>query len=458
MSWLFVHSVGGSRQNGVMKTASLTDADERAAARLDALVPQLVEVRRRLARLQAEEARLLAETSEIAEEWRHASPPSQAELPHRTVAAEIATAWRVSDRTVQREMSDADRLVHEFPATLAALEQGRIARGHVRVITSAGVRITRPELRAQFEASVLPYAEQTSPSRLTPIARRRAQWCLDETITQRHRRARNQRHLTVTDLEDGMAQLVLVASAVLLHGVVDRATTLAHTITAARRDGAAAGTAAGDADGDTSDAPDTRTIDQLRADVLIDLLLTADPTAHDLPTGAAAIRGSVAVTVPVLSLLDDRVTDPFETAVLDGYGPIDLDTARELAANAPGWDRILTHPITGAVLAVDRYRPSKKMHRHLNVRDRRCRFPGCHARARDIDHTIDHARGGPTHIRNLAGFCRRHHTLKHHSPWQVRQLGGGHLEWTSPTGRIYIDRPHSQVEFSTDPEHDPPPF
>jgi hypothetical protein len=31
--------------------------------------------------------------------------------------------------------------------------------------------------------------------------------------------------------------------------------------------------------------------------------------------------------------------------------------------------------------------------------------------------------------------------LKHHSPWKVRQTGTGVLEWISPTGRSYEDRP-----------------
>ncbi|MFT4307707.1 MAG: DUF222 domain-containing protein [Microbacterium sp.] len=441
-----------------MKTTPLTSADRRAAERMDALLPRLAETRRRMAQLQAEVARLLAETAAVAEEWRQACPASEAEMPHRIVAAEIATAWHVSDRTVQREMSDAVSLVHDFPHTLAALERGAVSRAHVRVILGAGTAIERPELRAEFEAAVLPYAQKTSASRLAPVARRRAEWYQEEAIAQRHRRACEGRHARLTDLDDGIAQLVIVGSAVLLHGIYDRAGALAH---ATKNTTGAHGAAGGpETDGGDGEGSDRRTIEQRRVDVLTDLLLSADPTAHDLPTGADAIRATVSVTVPALALIEDRVADPFEAAVLDGYGPIDVDTARRLAANAPGWDRILTHPVSGAVLAVDRYRPSKKMRRHLRVRDQHCRFPGCRAHVDhgDIDHTVDHALGGPTDVRNLAGLCRRHHTLKHHSTWQVRQTGGGDLEWTSPTGRVYTDRPVSTVAFATDAELDPAPF
>ncbi len=52
--------------------------------------------------------------------------------------------------------------------------------------------------------------------------------------------------------------------------------------------------------------------------------------------------------------------------------------------------------------------------------------------------------------------ARGHHTLKHNTAWTVRQLPGGVLEWTSPTGRIYIDTPVSTIEFAPDPEHEIP--
>jgi hypothetical protein len=205
-----------------------------------------------------------------------------------------------------------------------------------------------------------------------------------------------------------------------------------------------------------------RSLDEIRADILADLLLASDPQGHvgRTKTGLGAIAASVQVTVPVLSLLDSPVDDPFDAITLTGYGPVDPATARELAAGAPGWDRILTHPISSAVLAVDRYKPTKKMRRHLAVRDQHCRFPGCRqptARS-DVDHTIDHALGGPTEHTNLAHLCRRHHVLKHHSTWSVKQRSGGVLEWTSPTGRCYPDHSAAGVHFATDAEFDPAPF
>lgn len=193
---------------------------------------------------------------------------------------------------------------------------------------------------------------------------------------------------------------------------------------------------------------DTRTLDQVRADVFADLLLAGAPAAHGGGDGLAAIAGHIQITVPVLSLLGVE-TDP---AILAGYCPIDTGTARRLIANAPGWTRVLTDPMIGVPVVVDRYRPSKKQRRYLEARDEHCRFPGCRMPVRrcDLDHTVDAALGGPTSIGNLAHFCRRHHVVKHNTAWTVRQRGGGVLEWTSPTGRTYADRPPSAVRFVPD--------
>ncbi|HEX5730389.1 HNH endonuclease signature motif containing protein, partial [Microbacterium sp.] len=238
---------------------------------------------------------------------------------------------------------------------------------------------------------------------------------------------------------------------VLVHAAHDRVTQLARATTRCHETDAPADLSSNDGAVEPC-ADDARTMDQRRADILFDLVLAADPVAH--AAGDAAIRGNVSVTVPVLALIDDTVRDPFEATTLDGQSPIDIDTARMLAADAPGWDRILTHPITGAVLGVDRYRPSEEVRRHLRVRDQHCRFPGCRMPTRrcDADHTLDFALGGATTAENLANLCRRHHTLKHQTSWTVVQRPGGVLEWTSPTGAVYTDRPVSTVAFAPDPE------
>jgi len=131
------------------------------------------------------------------------------------------------------------------------------------------------------------------------------------------------------------------------------------------------------------------------------------------------IKPQVAVTVPVMTLLG--LSD--EPGDLAGHGPIDAHTARRLAAQAPSFLRILTHPETGAVLSVgrDRYAVPADLRSWLRLRDETCRFPGCSRRAQrcDIDHVKDWAHGGTTDHDNLIHLCRKHHRLKHTTGWTV---------------------------------------
>ena len=182
---------------------------------------------------------------------------------------------------------------------------------------------------------------------------------------------------------------------------------------------------------------ESRTLDQLRADAVADILTgRTDPATEP--------RVTVGVLVPMLTLLghDDQ------PATLEGRIPIDRETARRLAAHAPSFHRILTHPVSSAVLDVDRtsYRPPADLVRVLALRDVTCRHPGCGRPAKrcDIDHTIDWAKGGTTSVRNLAHLSRRHHTLKHRTRWKVEHRPDGVIRWTSPTGFVA--------------DADPPPF
>ncbi|MGO1539281.1 MAG: hypothetical protein ACTHW3_07895, partial [Leucobacter sp.] len=44
-------------------------------------------------------------------------------------------------------------------------------------------------------------------------------------------------------------------------------------------------------------------------------------------------------------------------------------------------------------------------------------------------------------------LCRGHHLLRHQTPWSYTQRQGGVLEWTSPSGRVYVTKPLSGVMF-----------
>ncbi|MGM7698692.1 DUF222 domain-containing protein [Microbacterium sp. A84] len=407
---------------------------------LDDVVSMVTTVDQTINQLMAVKSALLATASRIADDEPFESVDSR-EMAQRAVATELGAALRVSDRTIEAHMGAAARLVELFPATAVSFGAGQISQAHVRVTMDAGEQIEDAEKRARFEAIVVARAETESPNRLRPFAKQVAEKFRARSFTERHREARERRATWVKGCDDGMAELVVYGPSVIIHGMHDRATQMAFAVK--RANAKAAKAAGGSAPEETADDfADERTLNQLRVDLLADLVLTGVPTGHETEDGLLGeIRAHVDITVPVLTLTDaDELASP---AHLEGVGPVDPATARILTGNVAGFDRILTDPVSGMVLGADRYRPSAEMRRYLRARDRRCRFPGCRLLARlcDDDHTIDHALGGATTLTNLADFCRRHHVTKHNTPWQVRQLGGGVLEWTSPTGRNYIDRP-----------------
>ena len=478
---------------------------------LDRVVAEVQRTRAQIARLQAAEARLLTDAADVVlarEQQRRAAGRRTAhDLPLREVTSELGAAMRLSDRAVQARMSAASTLVERFPKTLRALRKGRIDFAHASAITDSGASIGDELMRAEYERILLEAAKYETPPRLRAIALVVAARIDPEMAAQLQGQAIGQRRVRVIDLDDGMARLLADLPAVLAHAIFDRLTQMADEelrSEAAARAAAADevnatpdATGANDGDGRVlagaaehpavgasdveagvmpaavdSDATlvqgdpaagkgglaglprgavrtgpdrDVRSLDQLRADIFADLVLTGAPTAHGEGDALASIRAEVQITIPVLTAMG--VSD--EPALLEGYGPIDRETACALAAEAPGWDRVMFHPHTGLPLAVDRYRPSAELRRFLRARDERCRFPGCtRSPARcDVDHTIDRAKGGVTAEGNLANFCRRHHTVKHATAWRVQQVGGGILEWTSLTGRRYLDKPPPTVRF-----------
>ncbi|MGY1744755.1 DUF222 domain-containing protein [Blastococcus sp. SYSU D00695] len=95
------------------------------------------------------------------------------------------------------------------------------------------------------------------------------------------------------------------------------------------------------------------------------------------------------------------------------------------------------------------YRPSRPLDRFVRLRDRRCRFPGCRARARrgDLDHRVPHPHG-PTAHHNLESLCEHHHRLSHQAPgWRLQGAPGDGLVWVLPGGTTITTVP---PRFGTD--------
>ena len=398
------------------------------------LIDEVAEADRELARVAANRAVLIDQTRQWVEATAHTSllgigdhpPAERASLVRQVLTEEIATALRIPAATAEGLVEASKALTHTLPGTMDALTSGAISYRHAETIVDEAWSLPAADESDDeattvhaFEEAVLPFAETLTVAKFRAKARKLRENTHPETIETRRVKAAADRAITFTPARDGMAWLSLYLEA-------PQALAIYHRVTET-----AIGLQGPDED---------RTLTQLRADVAADYLLTAG-----LTPGATGIRPTVMVTVPVLTLLG--LSD--EPACLDGYGPIDASTARDLAGHAPSFTRLLTHPETGAVLSVGKkhYTVPRDMRKWLRVRDGTCRFPGCNRNAQysDIDHTTAWAEGGQTRTDNLAHLCPKHHKLKHDTGWTVSQADDDILIWVSPSGHRYTTEPDTHI-------------
>ncbi|OAN27940.1 hypothetical protein A4X17_06680 [Plantibacter sp. H53] len=414
-------------------TTTATRASDDCAARLAEFSDEWADLHRQQAVLDARKARLLARSAAYADAFADATvpaifPPAERQaLSRRSTCAALAMATRIPERTVQCATNDAERLVNDAPAVLASLEAGRISARHAQVITDQLCDVPIAG-RAAFLEQVLPEAEGMTAAGLKNRARVLRERLHPESITARAVRSEVDRRVEFEPAADGMAWVHLFTTAPIAQGIIER-------IEAAASESRASG--------------DTRTCVQLQADALAALALTG-VTPDDVMSSAVLphpievqehIKPTVQITVPALSTAGVSDTP----ATLDGYGPIDPETAARIAVNAPSFTRILVQPETGAVLSVGRnqYRVPADLQRAVRLRDGTCRAPGCGRRARacDLDHSVAWEDGGTTDVGNLACLCRHHHRMKHLLGWNLQHAPGGVLEWTTPDGKQHRTEP-----------------
>ena len=390
---------------------------------LGELVDSIAALNRMEASIAAHKAALIDQARQWSEVVEGTGPTDLGWSPEvrarRVLVTELACALRIPERMAETLIADSRALLTDLPATFAALGEGAISWRHAHALVDHATSLS-PHLVGQFEAAVLPFATTLTVAKFDRRARAERERMAPDSIDGRHLQAVEKRSIDLQPDRDGMAWLSAYLPVVAAQGIYNRLTDIAMS---------------------QRSPTESRTLAQLRADAFAELLL--DGTLADGRT--SGIRPRVLVTVPALTLLG-RGTEP---AVLEGYGPIDRMTALELAASAPSFTRLLTHPETGAVLSVGRarYAVPADLRTWLRVRDGTCRFPGCSRAARscEIDHTRDWQFGHGTNHDNLAHLCPAHHHLKHQTGWSVRQRGAGVLEWTSPSGHVYTTEPETRI-------------
>ena len=160
--------------------------------------------------------------------------------------------------------------------------RARLTERHAEILVG-GLDELEPELRTGLFDRALALAETQPVGEFRRSLRKLIESARVVTLAERHEAALAHRRVFVEPVGDGMAWTHHLGPEVEAHAAYGRATAIAKTILA--QDG------------------ETRTLDQIRADVMADLLIEGTTTAH--PTQARGIRATVVVTVPALALLEE---------------------------------------------------------------------------------------------------------------------------------------------------------
>lgn len=401
-------------------------------------------------------------------------------LAVRSAAADLAVGVHLSEHQVRARAYRADTLQERCPRVWAAYSAGDLPEQNAATAATLAAALPEhnPDCWDAFDTAILTPAHQLPPGKFRTRARATWERVHPDSATYRHVQALQDRNVQFSPERDGVTTISALVDAVKAKQIEERlhdhATHLrtlpdetrsltqlrADTFTDLLTTPTRIGSGTGCSDGAGADATDgagsggntTGRNDTVRhADTESDAgaaAATCEPAGNGTPAccaGGSRIITTVNLTIPALTLLGHSD----EPAILDGYGPIDLEQARELAANAPQWIRVLTHPIDSTVLDVERrtYRFPTALRRWLGIRHPVCVFPGCQRPAKrcDTDHRTRWTDGGHTSADNAAPLCEHHHILKDETLWQLNRDPDTHtLTWTTPTG--------------TTVNEDPPPF
>jgi hypothetical protein len=373
-----------------------------------------------------------------------------------------------------RKVEAAAALASKLPATLAAMSAGDLDPWRATIIATQLSEASAPSCAA-VEALIYPAVLDETPGALTKRVRRVLARVDADALRLKAAKERLDRFVRaypsqVPGLTTWVASLPAADSAA-CWAAIDA---LAHQM---------------------AGVDPTRTLEQARADALVDLMLTNVEVAttvtlmipvqtltvnepeqsreRDLivrhlnnPDHSATTAGLR--TLNPLANTDDfgqptpdpnPLVEPSWTQIaatgyqIPGIGVIGGDIVAGILDNFDtAITRVLLDEHTGVVIetSLDTYLPNRAMRRFIRKRDGHCRFPGCARNAQrcEPDHVIPYSRGGPTAIWNLICLCKHHHRVKHQGGWALTMTRDSHCTWTDPHGRQYATHPTNHHELA----------
>ncbi len=398
---------------GVMLSSALASVDRSRISGHD-LVSVLKARARQIAHDQAE---LLADIESVSEAIGELinDPDPDDRTVYDATSSEISAALTLTRRSAQVHVDLAYLLCQRLPSVWKALSDGLIDLARARILADQTSHLPQDLAR-----QVCDQALEKAPIQTTGQLRARMQRLIitvDPAAAQdRYEEKLTERKIVCEPTDAGTADIHgLDLPAARANQAICRINRIAKK---AKRKG------------------DRRPIDQIRADIFLDLLCGIHPEPEtDDGTG-----GIVDIRAPLTTLLG-LTEDPGE---IPGWGPVIADITRQIVANSEKaeWRIGISHHNQLLDVITTRRRPTKSQQRLVETLDPECVFPTCRIDSADcdIDHTLPWTQTHHTTVSELEPLCRYHHQQKHDN-WKLKQIRPGSHQWTSPLGHTYTTGP-----------------
>ncbi|MFJ7218406.1 DUF222 domain-containing protein [Amycolatopsis sp. NPDC098790] len=331
-----------------------------------------------------------------------------------SAASEVALALSITEHRAGTIVSAANALIARLPRMLNLMDDGRLDLYRAMKVTDATAWLSRDHVRL-VDANL----ESRVPGRNATQVRRAAAYAAakvdPEGAAQRTDRSLVERRLALHHQDTGVTSLSV-------NNVPTEKATAAYT----RIDRAARA---------LKTPEESRTLDQLRADVAMDLLLSG--------TGGSNGRAEVFLHVDLATYLGMNDLP----AALAGRGPIAASVARRIISGSDTTiRRVLTDPRNGQVIELSptRYPLGPAHDEFIRVRDRECRQPGCTRPAQNcgVEPTRAHGQSDEA-VDQPVTYCTRHRRLKSQPGWDYEVTPDGTVNVATPAGRVHSTEPPS---------------
>jgi hypothetical protein len=356
------------------------------------------------------QARVYADMAAVHESYQQLEDLED-DLCFEGAASEIRAALRLTRRSAEFDLSLALGLFGRLPRVGEALLSGEIDPRRARVMIDATSHLSEEAAR-EVTGQVMERAGRLTTGQLSALLGRLSISADPDEAKTRYHHSLEERRVVGEETGRGTGNLLgLEPPPERVNQILSRLTEIAQGL---------------------KTSGEERSLDQLRADVFLDLLEGKGSHLYGR-------RGVINLTVDpeTLSGLSEA---PGELA---GFGPVIAEIARKVAEEQveAEWRYLVSHPQTGLLVHHGRLRrrPSSSQRREVEARNPTCVFPGCRAPASscDLDHRIPFSEGGPTDPEHLAPACRHDHVIRHRTRWRHRPLPGGDHLWISPLGHRY---------------------